>query len=167
MSVQRSSLLIFHDLDTGLKKAVLDLGGRRGNPELKMRNAGNEIWATDYDTVVVIERSDRRILRSARLQGAENQVRRFIGDFSFAPDERICAVARPFSGDVVGIDTATLKIKRTAKLGRQPLEVAALAQEERLWRATGRPGIFSVASSGDGLSNSRLPTRYAGRPMLR
>ena len=37
-------------------------------------------------------------------------------------------MARPFSGDVVGIDTATLKVKCTAKLGRQPLEVAALGR---------------------------------------
>ena len=35
-------------------------------------------------------------------------------------------VARPFSGDVVGIDAATLKIRRSAKLGREPLELAAL-----------------------------------------
>ena len=37
-------------------------------------------------------------------------------------------VARPFRGDVVGIDAATLKIKRSARLGRQPLEVAAVQQ---------------------------------------
>ena len=130
VSVQRSSQLIIHDLDTGLKKGAVDLGGYGGNSDLQFRNEGKEIWANNYDSIVVIQRSDWRILGSARLQGTSPQVRGFIGDFSFAPDEEICAVARPFSGDVVGIDTATLKIKRTAKLGRQPLEVVALAQGE-------------------------------------
>ena len=130
VSVQRSSKLIFHDLDTGLKKGALDLGGYSGGPDLQFRNEGKEIWAKNYDTIVVIQRSDRRVLGSAQLQGTNTKVRGFIGDFSFAPDEEICAVARPFSGDVVGIDTSTLKIKSTAKLGRQPLEVAALAQGE-------------------------------------
>ena len=128
VSVQRSSQLIFHDLNTGLKRGTLNLGGCGGNRHLEFRKGGKEIWANDDDTVVVIRRSDWQVLRSARLQGTNPQVREFIGDFSFAPDEEICAVARPFSGDVVGIDTATLKVKCTAKLGRQPLEVAALGR---------------------------------------
>ena len=130
VSVQRSSLLILHDLETGMKKGALDLGGRGGNPKLQFRNVGKEIWASDYDTLVVIQRKDWRILRSARLQRADAGTQQFIGDYSFAPDEDICVVARPFSGDVVGIDAATLKIKRSAKLGRQPLELAALGRGE-------------------------------------
>jgi hypothetical protein len=130
VSVQRSSQLILHDLETGMKKGVIDLAGRAGNPRLQLRNAGKEVWASDYDTLVVVQRKDWRILRSARLQAAGVNSQQFIGDYSFAPDEDICVVARPFSGDVVGIDTATLKIKRSARLSRQPLEVAALAQGE-------------------------------------
>jgi hypothetical protein len=40
----------------------------------------------------------------------------------------------PFSGDVVGIDAVTLKIKRVVKLGRQPLEVMALPHGEVMAR---------------------------------
>lgn len=130
VSVQRSSRLIFHDLESGRQKGELHLGGCAGNPCLQFRNAGNEIWANDYDTIVVVQRSDWRILRSARLQGTHPQVREFIGDFSFTPDGETCAVARPFSGDVVGVDTATLQIKRSAKTGGQPLEVAAVGGGE-------------------------------------
>jgi hypothetical protein len=130
VSVQRSSQLVLHDLETGMKKGAIDLGGRGGNPKLQLRKGGAEIWASDYDTLVVIQREGWRIIRRARLQGAGPGAQQFIGDFSFAPDEDSCVVARPFSGDVVGIDSVTLKIKRAAKLGRQPLEVIALPRGE-------------------------------------
>jgi hypothetical protein len=130
VSVQRSSQLVLHDLETGTKKGSIDLGGRGGNPKLQLRKSGSEIWASDYDTLVVIQREDWRIIRSARLQGAGAAAQQFIGDFSFAPDGDSCVVARPFSGDVVGIDAVTLKIKRAARLGRQPLEVIALPHGE-------------------------------------
>lgn len=130
VSVQRSSELVLHDLATGRTNGSIDLGGRGGNPILQFRNGGNEIWASDYDTLVVLERKGWRIVRSARLQGAAAGTQQFIGDYSFAPDEQICVVARPFSNDIVGIDAATLKIRRSAKVGRQPLEVVALPQGE-------------------------------------
>lgn len=130
VAVQRSSQLILHDLETARKKGSIDLRGRGGNPALQLRDGDNEIWASDYDTLVVIRRKDRRILRSARVQGAAYGTQQFIGDYSFAPDEDICIVARPYRGDVVGIDAATLKIKRSAKLGRQPLTLAALPRGE-------------------------------------
>jgi len=76
--------------------------------------------------VVVINKKDWRVIRSACLQGAASGSLQFIGDFSFTADENSCVVARPFSGDVIEIDTSTLEIQRTAKLGRKPLEVAAL-----------------------------------------
>jgi len=84
VSVQRSSQLIFHDLNTGLKRGTLNLGGCGGNRHLEFRKGGKEIWANDDDTVVVIRRSDWQVLRSARLQGTNPQVREFIGDFSYA-----------------------------------------------------------------------------------
>jgi len=130
VSVQRSSKLILHDLTTGRMRASIDLGGRGGNPDLKFRQRGSEIWASDYDTLVVLEGKEFRVLRSARLQGEADGVKEFIGDYAFTADETLCVVARPFSGDVVGIDPVTMKIERAAKLGRQPLEVMALAQGE-------------------------------------
>ncbi|HEX5719614.1 MAG TPA: hypothetical protein VF179_25865, partial [Thermoanaerobaculia bacterium] len=138
VSVQRSSRLILHDLETGMKRHSIDLGGRGGNPSLELRDSGKEIWASDYDTLVVVRREDWKVLRSSRLQDADAGTQQFIGDFSFAPDEELCVVARPFSSDVVGIDHGTLEIKRSAKLGRQPLEVAALPRGEvvaRDWKA--------------------------------
>jgi hypothetical protein len=126
VSVQRSSRLILHDLETGTQRRSIDLCGRGGNPRLELRDSGKEVWASDYDTLAVVRTDNWQIQRSSRLQGAAAGTQQFIGDFSFAPEQELCAVARPFSGDVVGIDLGTLKIKRSARIGRQPLEVAAL-----------------------------------------
>jgi len=126
VSVQRSSRIILHDLKAGTQKGFIDLGNRSGNPKLQFRDEAREIWASDYDMILVIATASLRIVRKARLQSAWSGTQQFIGDFSFLPDADICAVARPFSGDVVGIDTRTLRIKSSTKLGRQPLEVAGL-----------------------------------------
>ncbi len=126
VSVQRSSRLILHDLETGTQKRSIDLGGHGGNPRLALRDSGKEVWARDYDTLVVIGTANWQVLRSARLQNAFTGTQQFIGDFAFAPDQALCAVARPFRGDVVAVDLASLKIKSSAKLGRQPLEAVAL-----------------------------------------
>jgi len=80
-------------------------------------------------------------MKEADLLDPEGGTQQFIGDYSFAPDEETCVVARPFGGDAVGIDAATLKIKRSVKLGRQPLELVALPRGEivaRDWK-TGDP----------------------------
>jgi len=130
VSVQRSSEVILHDVQTGRKLGSIDLGGGAGNPRLRLRNRSDEIWASDYDTLVVIDGKARRIVRRARLQSAAAGTQRFIGDYSFAPDDQVCVVARPFSGDVVGVDVATLKVKSSARLGRQPLDVVALPRGE-------------------------------------
>ena len=134
VSVQRSSTLIVHDLETGRKTNSLNLGRGSGNPLLQLRNEGAEIWASNYDTLVVIDRASWRILRSARLQRAALGTGQFIGDYSFAPDADSCLVARPFSADVVSVDVATLKITQSAKLGRQPLELVALQDGEVIAR---------------------------------
>jgi len=126
VSVQRSSRLILHDQETGTQKRSIDLGGRGGNPRLALRELGKEVWASDYDTLVVLGTADWQVLRSARLQNAFAGTQQFIGDFSFAADQARCAVARPFNGDVVAVDLASLRITSSAKLGRQPLEAIAL-----------------------------------------
>ncbi|MBI2359823.1 MAG: hypothetical protein HYV04_13165 [Deltaproteobacteria bacterium] len=134
VSVQRSSQLVMHDLTTGKKKRSLNLAGRGGNPSLYFRASADEIWASDYDTMVAVDKKNWEVTRRARLQQAWTGTQQFIGDYSFAPHEETCVVARPFSSDVVGIDPSSLKIKRRAKLGKQPLEVAFLASEEVLAR---------------------------------
>ena len=130
VSVQRSSALVLHDLQTGTARRSVELRDRGGNPALKLSKSGEEIWASDYDTLVVIRRADWRVARSARLESALTGTQRFIGDFSFAPDADLCAVARPFSGDVVGLDTVTLRARCAVRLGQQPIDVAALAGGE-------------------------------------
>ena len=127
-SVQRSSKLIVQDLQTGKKVGTIVLGDRHGNPRPSLRRAEAEIWAIDYDTLVVVRTEDGRILRSARLQPERAGTQEFVGDFSFSPDDRLCVVARPFSGDVVAVEPETLKIKSSAKSGGQPLELVALPE---------------------------------------
>ncbi len=126
VSVQRCSDLVIHDLGTGRKTGVVRLAGRGGNPTVRLRKNADEIWAIDYDTVVVLDPATLRTVRSRRLQKSFTGTMQFLGEFHFEPEERSCTVARPFSGDVVGIDPRNLEIKRRAKLGRQPLEAAAL-----------------------------------------
>jgi hypothetical protein len=138
--VRGSSRLILHDVATGKKNGTLELAGRHGNPELYFRSSAQEVWASDYDSLVVIDKKSWRLKRSACLQGPAGSCAQFIGTFSFTTDENSCVVARPFSGDVIEIDTSTLEIRRTAKLGRKPLEVAVLAEGEivaRDWKTGG------------------------------
>ena len=130
ISVQRSSRLIVHDLNTGAKMNSIDLGDRGGNPRLEYFKSGKEIWASDYDTLVVLKAPDWQIDRRSLLQGSAAGTRQFIGDFCFPPDQQLCVVARPFSGDVIAVDSQSLKIKSSAKLGREPLEVAAIGRGE-------------------------------------
>jgi hypothetical protein len=138
VSVQRSSRLILHDLETGQQRRSIDLGGGGGNPRLELRDSGKEVWASDYDRLVVVSTGSWHVQRSSRLQRSGAGTQQFIGDFSFVPNQELCAVARPFSGDIVAVDLRTLKIKRSAKVGRQPLEVAALPRGEvvaRDWKS--------------------------------
>jgi hypothetical protein len=134
VSVQRSSQLVMHDLATGKKTRSLNLAGRGGNPRLYFRASAGEIWASDYDTMVVVNAKNWEVMKRARLQRALTGTQQFIGDYSFAPDEEACVVARPFNGDVVGIDPSSLRIKHRAKLGKQPLEVALLTGGDVLAR---------------------------------
>ena len=125
VSVQRSSRLILHDLATGAQKGFVDLAGKLGNPQLRWRSAAQEVWASDYDTIVVIDPTEWRVARSARVQGGASGTQQFIGEFSFGPDDA-CIVARPFGGDVVSLDPSMLRIRQIANVGQQPLEAAAL-----------------------------------------
>jgi hypothetical protein len=106
------------------------LADRRGNPRPEIRNAGKELWAVDYDTLVVVQISDGRVLKSARLQQARQGVNEFVGDFSFSPSGDLCMVARPFSGDVLALNATTLKTRSSVRLGKQPLELLALSESD-------------------------------------
>jgi hypothetical protein len=126
ISVQRNSSPILYDLEGRKLIKKLTLSGRNGNPHLKFRRTANELWADDYDTLLSIDPKDWRVKKSIRLQDAAENTMQNIGNYSFNRDETLCAVARPFSGDVVALDTKRFKITHYSKLGKQPLEVCLL-----------------------------------------
>lgn len=133
ISVQRSSTLIVHDPVAREKAGEVKLAGRAGNPELHFRRNG-ELWATDYDTLLRLDPATWRILDSRRLQGVLMGTRQFIGTFAMDADERLCLVARPFSSDVVAIDTTSFRTVSACKTGGQPLEAVLRADERVLAR---------------------------------
>jgi len=132
VSVQRSSVLIVHDLQTGKAHHRVTLGAQQGNPKLALRNGGTEVWASDYDTLVVIDAQTWRVLRKQKLQKAPAGTQQFIGEYSFAKDGA-CCVARPHNGDVVKVNER-LKIQKVAKLGRQPFEAIELSNGDVIAR---------------------------------
>jgi hypothetical protein len=137
--IQRDSRPVIYDIH---KRDVVDriqLADRGGNPTLLFRTP-EELWADDYDTILRLD--TRWVKRGERhLQDPDQGIRQFIGDWSFSPDRSLCVIGRPFSGDVVGLDTATLAVTRRAKLGDQPLAGVALSDGRvfaRDWQS-GRP----------------------------
>jgi hypothetical protein len=127
ISVQRDSMPILFDLEERKLIKKLTLSERNGNPHLKFRRTANELWADDYDTILSIDPKDWKVKKSLRLQDAVENTMQFIGNYSFNRDETLCAVARPFSGDVVALDTQRFKITQYSILGKQPLEVCLLS----------------------------------------
>jgi hypothetical protein len=132
ISVQRSSELVLHDFETGKAARTISLGAQHGNPKLSLRNGGREVWATDYDTLVVVDTQSWRVVRRKRLQSASAGSGQFIGDYSFSVDG-MCCVARPYSGDVVAVDER-LRIRKSAKVGRQPQEAVELSNGDVIAR---------------------------------
>jgi hypothetical protein len=52
--------------------------------------------------------------------------RYFTGEFAFDAAEALCAVARPYSGDVLLLETTTFRVTHRVTTGRQPLGVGLL-----------------------------------------
>lgn len=129
VSVQRSSTLILYNPLARQKRGEVMLAGGHGNPKLLFRRRVAELWADDYDTVLKVEPTTWRVKQSRQLQEAAPGTAQFIGQYSFNQTETLCAVARPFSGDIVGIDPDTLRTKYRATVGAQPLEVALLGDQ--------------------------------------
>lgn len=127
ISVQRDSNPVLFDLSSRKVISKISLAGRGGNPTLRFRRLANELWADDYDTVLRIDPQTWRTDGSIRLQSAAVGCQQFIGSFGFNSDESLCVVARPFSGDIIALDTAKFKITHSCKLGREPLQVALLS----------------------------------------
>jgi hypothetical protein len=126
ISVQRDSHPVIYHPEEERVVGKLELAGRRGNPCLRFRKMAKELWADDYDSLLRINPDDWSVMDALRIQGADVDMRQFIGNWSFTTDEKLCAVARPFSGDVALIDTKNFKIKERCATGGQPLECALL-----------------------------------------
>jgi len=134
VSVQRSSTVVMHDPTTSNKVGEVKIGNGGGNPTLYFRRTVAELWADDYDTLVRLDTNTWHTLNRRRLQGAAPGSRQFIGKFSIDAAEELCAVARPFSRDVVAIDMATFTIKFVANMPGQPLETAMLSENRVIAR---------------------------------
>ena len=125
--MERNSLPVLYDPATGNVERKLDLADRNGNPVFRFRNHAPEAWVSDYDHLVRLNSEDWSVLGAVCLQDAPDRHDLFIGEFAFNPEESLCAVARPYSNDVVGIDTTTFEQTHHAATGGEPFEVALLA----------------------------------------
>ena len=140
ISVQRDSHPIIYDPVQRVAVGKLQLAGSHGNPRPYFRRHASELWVDDYDTLVQIDPGTWKTVNVQRIQPAPKGTARFIGQFAFDEDERVCVVARPFSGDVVGITTNDRKVHYRCVTGEQPLEVSVLSDYRvfaRDWK-TGR-----------------------------
>lgn len=130
VSVQRNSKPVLIDLETGQMIMKLSLAERYGNPMLYFCRDSSELWASDYDTLVCLDSLNWTVKNSMQLQDAPKNSRLFIGDFTFNKEETLCAVARPFSGDVVILEKdsfSSFRLIYYCSLGDQPLSVTLLS----------------------------------------
>jgi hypothetical protein len=145
VSLQRDSHPVIYDPETKRKVGEIALSGALGNPRLCFRRTARELWADDYDTVLRLDCDSWKVLKRAKVQQASSATAQFIGQFAFDAEERVCAVARPFSGDVVGLDTGTLEVCCRAELAKQPLEVAVL-RDFRIFARDWKTGELSTGT---------------------
>ncbi|MGN6638909.1 MAG: hypothetical protein ACTHJ8_08350 [Mucilaginibacter sp.] len=120
-SVQRDGSLYRYSLNQNTFIEKVGLAGRYGNPQPITKN--NEIWVADYDTIVKLK--NWKIERVKKLQKASEHTSQFVGSISFDLKKDICIVARPFNGDVIGINK-NLEVKYTCNIGKQPLEAVLM-----------------------------------------
>jgi hypothetical protein len=133
-AVQRSSELVVYNPDSQQKVRSIQLAGRGGNPAPFYRRHVSELWSDDYDTLVKIDAKSGVAVDSRLIQSGVGAGRQFMGKFAFDSAETVCMVARPFSGDALGLDPTTLNIKYRCALGGQPLEAVVLSDNSIVGR---------------------------------
>jgi hypothetical protein len=147
VAVQRDSAPVLHDPATGQPVGVIRLADRGGNPILRFRSKVPELWACDYDTLVRVGVPDWMGLGLLQLEPEETRQlgrhmipeRRFLGDLAFNAGETMCAVSRPFHGDVILVETGRFVPAYRASTGGWPVEVVLLSGR-RLYARDGRTG---------------------------
>ena len=134
-SIQRnSSPILFNPIEKEVVQKV-KLAGRAGNPIFTFRNQNKEIWCVDYDTLLKMDSVSFKIINKARLQlPSLGFTQQFIGDFAFTKDENYCAVARPFSKDVILLKSSNLKVVSRVKFKDEPLGIAVLSSLDFIYR---------------------------------
>lgn len=146
VSVQRSSKLVVIDLDRNARVGTVPLAGRDGNPALTMLSP-HDFIATDYDSLCRVDVETLKVLKCVRLQDSGAGTRQFIGDCSVGWNA--CAVARPFSSDVLRLEQETFQITARVPVSGQPL-AACLISENRVvtrdWK-TGRVAVSEFPPS--------------------
>lgn len=132
VSVQRSSELVLIDVEDNRRVDSVMLAGRGGNPLLTARSE-REFAASDYDCLCLVSTKTRSAKVSRPLQaGTSGLTQQFIGDYYLADDR--CAVARPFSGDVVLLDLNTFEVRNRAPVVGQPLALCMISPSDFVTR---------------------------------
>lgn len=126
ISIQRDSHLVLYDPRTRIAIRRIALTGRAGNPAFQFRQTAPELWAVDYDMLVRVESTQWLLMDALKVQQSATGTAQFVGGFAFDPTERLCAIARPASGDVIALDTKTFQVSHRAETGREPIEVVVL-----------------------------------------
>jgi hypothetical protein len=132
VSVQRSSQLVTVNLDTNTREGSIPLAGRGGNPTLTPLS-GLEFAASDYDCLCIVNARTGEVRASAPLQvGGASNTQQFIGDYDV--NGGICAVARPFSGDVLFLDLENFSVRAQVPASGQPLAICTVSRSRFVTR---------------------------------
>lgn len=132
VSVQRSSKLVIVDVATNHPVGSIFLAGSRGNPEMLMIS-DSTFLASDYDTLCCVDASARHTKQKVRLQDGRDGISRlFVGEYH-AQLDGLCIVARPYSNDVVLLDSELNVINR-APVRCRPMQACLISSREFLVR---------------------------------
>lgn len=148
VTIVRDSNPVLYDPIQKTVVRKLKLAENHGNPTLYRLRKREEFWASDYDTLVKLDASTLEVKQIQEIQPGKKGVSYFIGNFTFSDDESLCYIARPYSGDIVVIDTEKMQIVGNAATGRQPLD-AVLMQDNTFVARDWRTGDFLWAQLED------------------
>jgi len=127
ISIQRDSYPILYDPRTRRAIRKLSLADRHGNPEFLFRASANEFWVSDYDFIVKLDANTLTVKESSLIQDSISGSWRFIGNFCFDREEKICVIARPYSQDAVVLEADSMRQIDAVNLAGQPLDIALMA----------------------------------------
>jgi hypothetical protein len=147
VSVQRSSKLVVIDSQRNERVGSIMLAGRGGNPQLR-QHSDVEFVASDYDTLCLVDTKKLELTDATRLQEADaSNKQQFIGDYDLG--SATCAVARPFSSDVLLLDLPHFNVLSRVPVAGQPLAVCMTSKSHFLARDwhTGHPEVGEFPST--------------------